>query len=191
MRKTFILFLSLLLVSCNKNETMNQIEENIKSNSLGVEIGYVKGKEPEEKIFKFKDIINIYKNFTGDNPSVQTDAQIKAFKEGAEIAKKDNNIEEYWALTGKYKVLESWKNLKPDETVYKIYKYTYKIDNLLAKGEKRNITNYYIFDKNDKLITKMNDSDVEEIRRQAISSPDSAFLIAVMKEYGKPNKENF
>lgn len=191
MKKTLLLFLSLTLLSCSKNEKMNQIEKNIKESALGAEIGYVKGKDPEEKIFKFKDVISTYKNFTGDDPSIQLDEQIKAFKDGSEIAKKDNNVEEYWALTGKYKILESWKNLKPDETVYKVYKYTYKIDNLLAKGEKRDVTNYYIFDKDDKLITKMNDSDVEQIRSQAISSPDAAFLIAVMKEYGKPNKENF
>ena len=191
MKKTLLLFLSLTLLSCSKNEKMNQIEKNIKESALGAEIGYVKGKDPEEKIFKFKDVISTYKNFTGDDPSIQLHEQIKAFKDGSEIAKKDNNVEEYWALTGKYKILESWKNLKPDETVYKVYKYTYKIDNLLAKGEKRDVTNYYIFDKDDKLITKMNDSDVEQIRSQAISSPDAAFLIAVMKEYGKPNKENF
>lgn len=191
MKKTVLLILALTLFSCSQNEKMTQIEENIKSSALGAEIGYVKGKEPEEKIFKFKDVISTYKNFTGDDPSIQIDQQIKAFKEGAEIAKKDNNTEEYWALTGKYKILESWKNLKHDDVVYKIYKYTYKIDNLLAKGEKRDVTNYYIFDKNDKLITKMNDSDVEQIRNQTISSPDAAFLIAVMKEYGKPNKENF
>ena len=191
MKKTILFLFLITIISCSKNDSLNQIEQNIKENASGADIGYVKGEKPEEKILNFKEVAKIYKNFVGDDPSIKLEEQIKTFKDGANIAKKDNDSKEYWNLTARYKNLESWKNLKPEDKVYSIYKYTYKINNFLSKGEKREITNYYIFDKEDKLITKINNSDVEQIRTQAINSPDAEFLIAVMQEYEKPNDKKF
>ncbi|MCZ2084146.1 MAG: hypothetical protein LC112_07710 [Flavobacteriales bacterium] len=188
MKKITLLFVSLFLLSCS-DKNLSQIEKNITDNAMGADVGYVKGKLEEPLILKYNDVIKIYKDQIGDDPSTDLDDFISSYKRFANDDKQNNNVSGYWHNTGRYKMFETWKGLKPDDKVYSIQKYTYGVNNMLQPGEKRQVTNYYIFDKSDKLITKLDESEYLEYKRDFIKSPNFGFIVALVNYYGKPTEE--
>lgn len=186
MEKLLLLFAVSLLFSCS-DKKQEQIDKNINENAMGADIGYVKGKLEDPLIFKYKDVLKIYKDQIGDDPGTDLNDFIKSYKEFAETDKENDDIDNYWHNTGRYKMFESWKGLKPDDKVYSVYKYTYGIDNILKAGEKRQVTNYYIFDRNDVLITKISEDEYLDYKREFIKSPNFWLIIALVNQYGKPD----
>jgi hypothetical protein len=160
MRKIFILILPLLLsISCKKNQKdiiHEAIKRNISENALGIDIKYKSISLDSAFSVTNKVMLDVVPIIFGIKNFNNTEASRRAFLNTLDdTAKEEGNSVAGFYYT-RYKSLMS---LDPDEINYSVWKHIYSIKNPLFNNTDLTITNYYLFDKENKLIGHVEDKD--------------------------------
>lgn len=158
----------LILSACKQTDKkMAAIEQRIKDNALGMEIGYKPGtQQPEITVKAGKSIENLLKYNMGEG--IDADSAIVMLDFLVNQAREQNNVPEYQMYSYMKSRITSLKTLKPDDTDYQVIKYTYTIDNLLAKGERNTVTYYYYFNAQDSLLGDLSDTKLDSYKKSLI-----------------------
>jgi len=188
MKKVFILSVCLLFASCKKEDPkMTQIEKSISEGAFGADIGYKAGQLTEVKTFTVGDFLDTFGKQTEEYYKTP-DSAASAYVTYAEQLKEQNNIDNYWIAVGRTKMFNELKGKKAEDIAYKVYKYQYKINNLLDEKSKskRDVSYYFIFDGKDSLVAKDSEDDVKMYKKELINVPDFTYILLINKKYAEP-----
>jgi hypothetical protein len=179
MKKTILIYsiLTMLFISCSKKDIIKeQIEKNIIDSAMGNDLNY---KPSETKLlieFKSSDFVNEYSSYI-KYKNKDLDSLIK-YTSNVVSSSKENDLKDSYKIFSfmldNLKIIKKQKNLQ--STLFKVYEHSYKI-NPFQNEFSTNVTNYYIFDYNEKLKGKIDDNEFKELSDEFLMNDNFKYIV--------------
>ena len=189
--KKVILLLStaISLLSCNetkKDSHIIRIEKEIRTNALGMDIGYTEGKLDTIVVVDTKTaLVDLGKQWEIEFPK-ELPTAISHYTEVYERAQKENDINTFHVWKNITERLKRLKQMKPNQIDYSVYRFNYTVNNgLNPKAGKVEVVNYYFFNHLDSLVGQIDETKLKEAQKQYIKTELQPYdLLKVSLETG-------
>jgi len=176
MKKSILILVSIILFSCGeKDKKTVQIEQNVTESAMGNDLNYEPKETKEIASVTHNDIYEVFLTQMGEEMQPVEEILPKLERIVAK-EKESNNVESYHYLKFELDRLNDYKAAEnKEEVVYTVYEHSYTINNPMFDDKLVNVTNYYFFDNNEKLLGKVSDSEFKELKRTNIKHDKMAY----------------
>jgi hypothetical protein len=185
--KKLVFIISLLSVfgcsnKTNKSPRLIRIEKSINQNAMGIDIGYEPGILDTVIIIKSSRAIADLEKEAEVPLSTDWPKAIRLYTEESEKARTENNTDQFHAMKWEAARIQALSHSKPGDINLSVYKYTYRITNLLnPKADKTTVTNYYFFNHLDSLSGQFDDDKMKELKKNFIKSDTEPYHMGLME----------
>lgn len=183
MKKILLLITAFIIFSCaEKDKKIQQIEKLVEENAMGNDLNYEPISMTKVETVSYQDMLDVFVNYVGaENTDIER--MIEVVNNAIENTRSSNDVETYNYMKFAKDRLEKYKNANDkNATAYTIYKHKYSINNPLLDGKLINITNYYFFSNEDKLIAYVDESDFKEMKRTQIKHEKMPYEVMLYKK---------